>query len=531
VNVVEQILRRRSRKPGIFSRRSIDEGASVPGRTITSGTGRRTRPLRLALAVLAAALVTAAPASASAHRATPRIVGGASAVITDYPYQVALYDPIASDGGVASPYEGQYCGGSILDATHVVTAGHCVIDPGPTPDHDVPRPISTIHVLAGITSLAADGQAEPATERNVAVTAATAFPGFTLQALDGDVAVLTLAAPLYSGTPTIGHATAIAPITPITAAQAATDANPDLGSPVTITGWGDTNVEPASPSPHPSYPQGLRVAFTHLVPQATCAAAYAGSETITNRMVCAGEEPAGGVDACFGDSGGPLTVAIGDVPTLAGIVSNGVGCALPGLPGVYTRVGEASVGDFIRTTVAGSAGGPGTAPPAGGTPGGGTGSPSGGGTEATPGAATGTQSPVPSSPTSTPRAPSTPATVADHVRPSMQIVAHDCTATRCVINAAVGDAPPSSGIARVTATLRWTARVACRRTGRRTTCAKPAKRALKAGLIGADHWGVTATKLVAGRRYTLTLRATDKAGNQQRVARVVVLKPTRAHRR
>lgn len=51
-------------------------------------------------------------------------------------------------------------------------------------------------------------------------------------------------------------------------------------------------------------------------------------------MICAGYMQAGGVDACQGDSGGPL-VCNG---TLAGIVSWGYRCAVPGYPGIYTNV-------------------------------------------------------------------------------------------------------------------------------------------------------------------------------------------------
>lgn len=41
-----------------------------------------------------------------------------------------------------------------------------------------------------------------------------------------------------------------------------------------------------------------------------------------------------------GDSGGPLVIKQGSQWIQAGIVSFGVECALPGFPGVYTRVSE-----------------------------------------------------------------------------------------------------------------------------------------------------------------------------------------------
>jgi secreted trypsin-like serine protease len=60
---------------------------------------------------------------------------------------------------------------------------------------------------------------------------------------------------------------------------------------------------------------------------------------------------AGGVkdeDACFGDSGGPLTVESKSrsFEKLVGIVSWGVGCGKANMPGIYTRL--SAVKDFIE---------------------------------------------------------------------------------------------------------------------------------------------------------------------------------------
>lgn len=52
--------------------------------------------------------------------------------------------------------------------------------------------------------------------------------------------------------------------------------------------------------------------------------------------ICAGT-PQGGRDSCGGDSGGPLVDA-SNTMIQYGVVSFGVGCARPNLPGVYTRL-------------------------------------------------------------------------------------------------------------------------------------------------------------------------------------------------
>ncbi|KAJ8718656.1 hypothetical protein PYW08_002893 [Mythimna loreyi] len=72
-------------------------------------------------------------------------------------------------------------------------------------------------------------------------------------------------------------------------------------------------------------------------------------------QMCAGKL-GGGVDACQGDSGGPLQATIplpigsqGTMHYVLGVTSFGVGCALPGLPGVYTKV--SSFIDWIEEVV------------------------------------------------------------------------------------------------------------------------------------------------------------------------------------
>ncbi|KAF0701654.1 hypothetical protein As57867_004396, partial [Aphanomyces stellatus] len=75
-----------------------------------------------------------------------------------------------------------------------------------------------------------------------------------------------------------------------------------------------------------------------------CGAAFTSYNLkVTDRMLCAG---GGFKDTCQGDSGGPLTVVKNGEEHLAALTSWGIGCASPGLPGVYSRI--SSVRDFIE---------------------------------------------------------------------------------------------------------------------------------------------------------------------------------------
>lgn len=80
---------------------------------------------------------------------------------------------------------------------------------------------------------------------------------------------------------------------------------------------------------------------------AACQEAF-GKEYITQNQICAGYAQ-GGKDACQGDSGGPALSLSG---YMVGIVSLGKGCALPLIPGVYTRVSRYA--DFINEVVGGN---------------------------------------------------------------------------------------------------------------------------------------------------------------------------------
>jgi secreted trypsin-like serine protease len=74
--------------------------------------------------------------------------------------------------------------------------------------------------------------------------------------------------------------------------------------------------------------------------------------TIDATLLCAGRT---NLDTCQGDSGGPRFLrAAGGGFIQAGITSWGIGCGATGFPGVYTRLSNRGVGNFILSVTGGA---------------------------------------------------------------------------------------------------------------------------------------------------------------------------------
>jgi secreted trypsin-like serine protease len=276
----------------------------------------------------------------SAQHAKASIVGGTSASIASFPFQVALYDPQAG-----SPAAGFFCGGVIVDATHVVTAAHCIVG-GPGRQAGSP---SEVAVLAGSSSLSAP---DPGSVRDP-VQSSTFDSHYDPVSSEDDVALLTLARPVWSSStaPALNGTDTIAPL-PLDPSKAAADANPNLAPAHTVvaSGWGDVNP---APNHSASYPSALRSVRMPLVSDSLCEEQYAAIEQpITSSMICAGGSKSH-LDTCYGDSGGPL-LADQDTPAhppgdyvLVGLVDFGNGCAQAGYAGVYTRISSPEIMRFL----------------------------------------------------------------------------------------------------------------------------------------------------------------------------------------
>ncbi len=304
----------------------VDEGSS----------GRRwcERWLVGPVACLALALLLACAPTARAQTLEPRIVGGSSASIADYPWQGALVYSQAQYPGL-NAHQRQFCGGSVITASIVITAAHCVQDTDPDcnsgggsncnpsdPGGDGTKRIdpNDISVVLGRTTLSNTSTGTEHLVRDVSY-----HPQYNPNSLKNDVGYLVMQS-----------ATSQAAIDIAGADEGAVWAPGVL---VEISGWGST-------SSGGNTVDSLRAASVPIVADSTCGSnSVYGTEFDPQTMVCAGYLE-GGVDTCQGDSGGPLESPLqGGGYRLVGITSWGFGCAEPNAPGVYTRIAAQNLRD------------------------------------------------------------------------------------------------------------------------------------------------------------------------------------------
>ena len=275
------------------------------------------------------ALGLCAGLSAPAHA----IVGGQDASPGEYPYVAHILIDKAFQ-----------CTGTLVTPTHVVTAGHCSsIVPGGIANVPLGQPGQLIEVSIGahrtpsatlLGGYESDGEEHVA--RNVSVA-----PGYLgLASVSSDVAVVELDRPSQQ--------------TPVKIANVQERSLWSAGTMATIAGFGVTESGGEQPDVLQEGQVPIRsdedaaAAYPYLVDGVD--PLFGGFESDT--QLAAGK---GGVDTCQGDSGGPLLV---DGPSgakrLVGDTSYGAGCADPDYPGVYGRVADDTLREWIRSVAPGA---------------------------------------------------------------------------------------------------------------------------------------------------------------------------------
>ena len=254
----------------------------------------------LVTCVIAVALLglTTAPSSA--------VVGGGNASPGEYP-------------SVAEVTFGPFlCTGTLITPDWVLSAGHCGSVTGAVVASPASWPPQLINVRIGGVSQN-DGEQRSAS-RVVVHPDYLATSGY-------DISLIQLS---QSST-----------MAPTQVAGAGERSLWTAGTLETIVGWGATEEGG-------DVPDNLQEARVPITTDEYCAGAYSDFDPAT--MVCAGF-PQGGVDTCQGDSGGPMfgRTSAGAL-RVVGTTSFGEGCARPGKPGVYGRVGDQTLRPWIAET-------------------------------------------------------------------------------------------------------------------------------------------------------------------------------------
>lgn len=116
------------------------------------------------------------------------------------------------------------------------------------------------------------------------------------------------------------------------------------GTPVMITGWGFTGAAESGNATTRDRDGNTQRNARYLIkvamttrPASDCLK-FAKLRNFSAADIICAKSIKEGEDACYGDSGGPLTRQAGGRRVLVGIVAAGIGCAVAGVPGVYTRV-------------------------------------------------------------------------------------------------------------------------------------------------------------------------------------------------
>ncbi|WP_320670587.1 S1 family peptidase [Patulibacter defluvii] len=271
----------------------------------TAGAAPRSDLARLA-AIEAAGPPGALTGGGSGEAAArPRIVGGTALGSTaQAPFSVGLAIKMG-DGGAT-------CTGSVLDATHVLTAAHCVTENGST------VPAQNVFVYAGSSDLTTKPGVDAAARHQAQLV--RVHPRYSSNAIPDDVAVVTLKVPLNLGTPLVQPAPLLA-----------TGSYVVGGTPLTITGYG---ISSATADDWGT----LRQVQTQVVTAGLCGTDAPAAVLCTVRT---------GHAACSGDSGGSGSITGG----IAGVTDIAERDCARGM-NLFANVAAPEIRTFIDAAVA-----------------------------------------------------------------------------------------------------------------------------------------------------------------------------------
>ncbi|XP_028142501.1 uncharacterized protein LOC114336349 isoform X1 [Diabrotica virgifera virgifera] len=231
-----------------------------------------------------------------------RVIGGGVAKKGDYPWQAALKVRVKDKSA-------HWCGAIIISSRWVLTAAHCL--QGYTKG-------AYVIVAGDYNTDDNDG-----TEQQKYIDEFFVHEQFRKgHKLNNDIALIKV-----KGTGFVLNDD----VQPICLPDATTDYSKQMNC--TISGFGSIK------SGVSAYSHNLLSAWITTYSDDICKMPHVYGDVLTNGMFCAGSMD-GAMDACDGDSGGPLACLDQGVFTLYGITSWGMHCGYANKPGVYVKVGH-----------------------------------------------------------------------------------------------------------------------------------------------------------------------------------------------
>uniref|UniRef100_A0A0K8WFX2 CLIP domain-containing serine protease n=1 Tax=Bactrocera latifrons TaxID=174628 RepID=A0A0K8WFX2_BACLA len=242
-------------------------------------------------------------------RTFKKIVGGKVSGKSDWPWMALLAYP---DVDPSSPFK---CGGTLVSSRHVVTAAHCIRS-------------DLSYVRLGEYDLSTDTETQ---HQDISVLKQEKHPSYNTANGRNDIGIVWLQR-------AVQFTNNIKPICLPSSQQLRSKSY--LNYTPFVAGWGKTMEGGTSAN----VLQELQIP---VLDNNVCRESYQRANRLITAdqfdtgVICAGVL-SGGKDTCQGDSGGPLmipeTVGSSIQFYLIGVVSYGVGCARPQIPGVYTSV-------------------------------------------------------------------------------------------------------------------------------------------------------------------------------------------------
>ncbi|CAG9809636.1 unnamed protein product [Chironomus riparius] len=230
----------------------------------------------------------------------PRIIGGTPAFHGEFLAKISLQTRRGH----------HFCGGSIIDLRHVLTAAHCLTEL----DGRVIHP-NDIRLMGDDLSIDSRG----ARTRQIRfATHIFAYPNYHALTLENDIAVVRVSVAFHQ--------------TPTLQPMPRSRMTPNPNEVCQLAGWGVIHEDRNRP-----HPVLLRVELD-VISMDFCNGTSSYNGLIPANTICAGTMD-GSRDACFGDSGGGLICS----NQIAGVVSFGFGCGRRNFPGIYADVSRYNV--------------------------------------------------------------------------------------------------------------------------------------------------------------------------------------------